>query len=153
MGKMWIGILIVVVLVAAGIWAYTSMGSSVKTVGQSPTSNFIASTPTKEAFASFKDVSFAYQILPGPISSNTQEALAGFTLTQNPQSDGSIMVKIDSEEYNLHNQINVPKGDSFYIIERMMGDDKDNKEYNLKEDYFVLVDASGYIVQKWPQQA
>lgn len=91
---------------------------------------------------------FAYQIAPGPLSSETKQALVGFQIDSQVQTDGSIVVKLtpkDSDDQNQ--QYMVKKGEILYFIEMTPVDDKrdQDKDLNLRDDYGVITDANGIV--------
>ncbi len=91
---------------------------------------------------------FAYQIAPGNLSTSAKQALVGWNITSQNQSDGSIVVTLtpkDSEDQNQ--QYTIKSGQALYFIEQTPVDDKANqdKDLNYRDDYGIIVDQSGVI--------
>ena len=91
---------------------------------------------------------YAYQIAPGDLSSNAKQALIGWNITSQSQSDKSTLVTLtpkDSEDQNL--QYIIKQGQVLYFIEQTPVDDKVDKDtdLNYRDDYGVITDQSGVI--------
>ncbi|MEI7961300.1 MAG: hypothetical protein WCI04_03105 [archaeon] len=149
-----VGVLVVLIIAGVAIWAAMSIGSYSSTnpvtglTAGITTGSQTSTTAPSLKFSSSPDFANAYEILPtkGP---NTDAALSGFNLSQSPKPNSSTQVTISSSEYNINRTINVAPGYSFFIIEKMMGDDSTGEEKNLRDDYFVLVNENGYISQEF----
>lgn len=98
--------------------------------------------------------SYAYQIFPGDLSSDAQQALLGFNMTTQTLADGSTQVSLtpirQNGEYSAQ-QFVVKQGDTLYFIETNFGDDfqdgNTSGDSSLGDDRGVLVDQNGYIIQ------
>ena len=147
------------IAVAMGIWGFNTQGDHLQNTlvtsdaqtgqGQSANANTDHQTGTKlgPLLSSMPYASAAYPIYPSPIDSNTQRALAGFTVSFSHSGNLVTMT------------INVVGGsqppvtrtfdasDKVYFIETRMGDDANgNGELNFNDDGLVITDASGHII-------
>ncbi len=96
---------------------------------------------------------YAYLISTPTLSSDAQEAITGFQLNTTSNSDGSTTYILTALKQSYYNQTyTIQPGQQLYFIERSMGDDNvaDNDDYNLGDDFAIVVDSSGNIVQGPP---
>lgn len=90
---------------------------------------------------------YAYRIYPGPETSRTRQATAGFTVQVNPRA-GAIVVSIAPTGSNQSAQTaTYPSSDRVYFIETTFGDDATDVDYNGGDDGLVVTNAQGYVVQ------
>ena len=93
----------------------------------------------------FRDKSF--QVYPGPIAPETQQALAGFDLTVQDQG-AQVILNLKALSSRYHDAtIPVDKTNTAYFVETSMHDDPNDRENNLNDDGVVIVNPDGYIVQ------
>jgi hypothetical protein len=93
---------------------------------------------------------YAYLISGETLSPEAQQALAGFQLNSTLNGDGSTTYVLTAVKQNYYNQTyTIKPGQNLYFIERSMGDDNvaDNDDYNLGDDFAIVVDSSGNIIQ------
>jgi hypothetical protein len=91
---------------------------------------------------------YAHLISGATLDSSAQAAMSGFSLAKNVLSDGSTQIVLKSTNQGYTDQTyTLKQGEQLYFIERTMGDDQQNQEFNLGDDTAVVVDANGYVVQ------
>lgn len=91
--------------------------------------------------------SYAFQVYPGPVSSQATAATAGFSVKVNPGS-GSFSVSVSAVGTTGAPQTSTyPTGDRVYFVEATLGDDSNNSDYNFGDDGVVVTNANGRIVQ------
>jgi len=88
---------------------------------------------------------YAYQVYPGSISADTEQALTGFELRFRPAGSGTVEVTASLPDGTTQTAT-FPSSDRLYFIETRTGDDGFGGETNLGDDGFVLTDAGGHIV-------
>jgi hypothetical protein len=99
------------------------------------------------AFSQSPDYAVAKQIFPGIISAEAKTAMQNFTMKTTTQADGSTMVTLTPKNAAEKQQIYfVKSGEKLYFVEKFPGDDASGSDNNLKDDYGIVVDASGNIV-------
>ncbi len=91
---------------------------------------------------------YAFQIFPGDLSENAKQALTGFNVKAEVQSDGSTLVTLtpkDSE--NQSQQYSIKPGQVLYYIEQTAADDNtdQDKDLNYRDDYGIVTDQNGII--------
>lgn len=129
--------LIAIIVVALGIWIYSSSGSNSSQTSQA----------TNELFSNSPLSKNAYLISTSTYDDNTKKALAGFSVTKNNLPDGSTQITLKAENPEYQTQTyTVKPGEKLYFIENSMSDDTNNTEKFIGDDHAVLVDANGYIV-------
>lgn len=147
MGKSLLIILLVAVCAVEGYMLYQKKSQPIVAI-QSKTPPRIPLLKKGDNFNDSPLKKFAYQIAPGPLSSETKQALVGFQIDSQTQTDGSIVVKLtpkDSDDQNM--QYTVKNGETLYFIEMTPVDDKgdQDKDLNLRDDYGVITDANGIV--------
>jgi hypothetical protein len=91
--------------------------------------------------------SYAYELYPGPVSSQAAAATAGFSVKVKPGS-GSFSVTVSAVGTSGPPQTSTyPSGDRVYFVEATLGDDSNNVDYNFGDDGVVITDAHGRLVQ------
>jgi hypothetical protein len=131
--------------------------SANNTQTNTPTGNMLtgnspaADPPQNNAKAKLSDTRFAnsaYLISGDTLDASAKSALAGFTMQKTANPDGSVSISLSSTNQNYQNQTyTLQPGQQLYFIERTMGDDGADTDFNLGDDTAVVVDANGYIVQ------
>jgi hypothetical protein len=96
-------------------------------------------------FSSTQYFPYAYQVYPGPISSQAQSALTGFNLTSTILQNGTTEVTLAIAGNNQHQYIILKPDYKLYVVETTFGDDGFNFDSSFGDDGFVVVDPSGYI--------
>jgi hypothetical protein len=107
----------------------------------------VTMTPSKVLFANTTDASVASKIFPGILSADAKKAIMNFDMKTTTQTNGDTLITLtpkdnDSEVQNY----TIKSGESLYFVEKFGGDDTASNDSNLKDDYGVVVDTSGYIV-------
>jgi len=91
--------------------------------------------------------SYAYQIYPGPETSQAQLATAGFAVKVSP-SLGHITISARADASSGPPQVTTyPSGDRVYFIEASFGDDSGNADYSYGDDGLVVTNSKGQIVE------
>jgi len=118
------------------------------TTGSNPLVNSTAPPDTsKVKLVDSPNGKFAFLISGDTINSDAKAALAGFNLDKTSNADGTTIIKLTSTNTEYVDQTYTLKnGEQLYFIERSMGDDSNNQEFNLGDDTAVIVDSEGYIV-------
>jgi hypothetical protein len=102
---------------------------------------------TGTVFASWQYRQYAFEVYPGPISSDGQRALAGFDLSVQDQGATVLLTfKALSSRYQ-DATVTVDKANTAYFIETSMRDDPNGQENQLNDDGVVMVDPQGYLLQ------
>jgi len=134
--------LLMALLVASG--AFAQSGSS----GSSQCRN-LKQTP-------YWRVAYAIAPMPSPTPSNTQQALDGFTVNTNKNSDGTVTVDIertgrsDAEKNETPDQDDIKVDTSkqrLYFLEGQFGDDAYGIDTQLNDEAVVLTDLNGCILK------
>ncbi|MGC8626323.1 MAG: hypothetical protein ACP5VR_02010 [Acidimicrobiales bacterium] len=90
---------------------------------------------------------YAYQIYPGPETSQAQLATAGFAIKVSV-SQGHITVSAQANGSSGPPQVTTyPAGDRVYFIEASFGDDSGNADYSYGDDGLVVTNSKGQIVE------
>jgi preprotein translocase subunit SecG len=156
-------VLLVIAIVIVGFLLFSSHPNSTgNVIAGSSNSNMMtsgnAAPPQKPTMMNFTGMllsnsplaNYAYLISTNPLSSQAQEAIIGFQLNSTPNPDGSTSYTLTATKQGYVSQAyTVQPGQSLYFIERSLGDDNaaDNDDFNLGDDFAVVVDANGYIIQ------
>ncbi|MDE1848548.1 MAG: hypothetical protein KGH55_00775 [Nanoarchaeota archaeon] len=135
-------IAIIVVLVVIGFIVFNPH--------KNVTSNVVSGTSSLPSSAvKFSDTPYypyAYLISSDTLSSEAQQALAGFDLNKTTNANGTMTYTLTAIAAGYVNQsYTLNSGQSLYFIERSLGDDADNNDYNLGDDFAIVVDSSGDI--------
>lgn len=97
--------------------------------------------------ASAQYANYAYQVYPGPLSSQAKTATTGFTVKVTPSS-GTIHVSVSAVGTSSAPQTSsYPTGDKVYFVETTLGDDSSDTDYNFGDDGVVVTNAKGRIVK------
>lgn len=129
-----------------------SSPSTTKTSGAgSSTTNSSSSTAPAQRIgpllSSTPYAQYAFQVYPGPETSQTRLATAGFKIQVQPRG-GAMQLRVAATGSGQGAQTsNFAFGDHVYFIEASLGDDSGNLEYNFGDDGLVITDAQGHIVQ------
>lgn len=119
-----------------------------KLSGQNPQAPRPALLAKGDKFADSPIFKYAYQIAPGDISATTTAALVGFSITKKTLTDGSIQVTLTPKDADDQFQTyTVKTGETLYFVEMSAGDDQGDTDKNLRDDYGVVVDANGLVIQ------
>lgn len=90
---------------------------------------------------------YAFQIYPGPESSQARLATAGFTIQVTPRT-GTIRLSVSASGSGQGAQTSTfPAGDRVYFVEAAFGDDSGGADYSFGDDGVVVTNAHGYLVQ------
>lgn len=85
----------------------------------------------------------SYLIAPGSVSQQSQSALDGYKMTVNQTAIGeNVTISYSGRGVTT----SLAAGDKLYIVETSFGDDAPGYEGSTADDGFVLVNASGYVV-------
>lgn len=143
---------VVVALIVAGILVSGrhSNPSNYPNIPYTGSSNPSQSSQSSQLFSASPYYQYAYQIFPGPLSSTSQEAIAGFNVSEQNNSDGSITINLVATNPNFPRlSYKVTQGDAVYFIETNFGEDSPTADYDglYLDDMVVVVNSSGYITQ------
>jgi hypothetical protein len=146
-----IGIVIVVIaVVVGGVLLFKSMRYTPSAVSSPSTSETAAGTPSGTAFADLPDASAAFKVYPGSLTSEAKTALIGWDINTTMNADGSATITLTpNRASDQMKSYTVPAGDGLYFVEKSRGDDDQdsNTDNNLQDDYGIIVDANGLVVQ------
>ncbi len=104
---------------------------------------------TGENFSSTPAYSHAYQIFPGQLTSQAQQAINGFDMKTSDLADGSTKITLTSKDQTDQSQsYTVKSGQKLYFVEMVLRDDANTgHDINLHDDYGVIVDGNGMVVR------
>jgi hypothetical protein len=143
----------IILLVYFSVSAGFQSGNTIKVIGnETPPANS-GNSAIPAGSIKFSDTPYypyAYQISGNSRSNMANQALAGFKLDKTDNSDGTTTYILTALKQEYVNQsYTLQPGQSLYFIEMSMGDDDtaNNADYNLGDDFAVVVDSNGYIVQ------
>jgi hypothetical protein len=140
-------VLIIVGIIVIGLILFFAGSAKTSQPSATQASNVISSQQLK--FADTPDAQHAYLISVDSYDATTSLALAGFSVGHTILADGSRQYTLVAQNPEYKNQTYIVKtGQKLYFIERMLGDDSDNEERNVRDDSAVLVDAGGFVVQQ-----
>lgn len=89
---------------------------------------------------------YAFQVYPGPESSQARQATIGFKINVVPQA-GMLKLSVAATGSGQGAQTSsFPVGDRIYFIEASLGDDS-GLDYNFGDDGVVVTNAQGHVVQ------
>lgn len=144
------------VLILVGVYFFVAVGTvqqsgnSIKSISTGQTTQNVGSENiTSQKFSDSADYQYSH-LISSPLSADAKTAINGFQLSQASNSDGSITYTFTAIEQSYTNQTyNVKPGENLYFIEKSSGDDDlaANADYGMRDDYAVIVDGNGYIVQ------
>lgn len=89
----------------------------------------------------------AYQIFPGPLSSNARKATTGFNIQMKNGSAGTTINIVATNPAYKNQSYTLTSGDKLYFIERTLIDDSNGEDRFPTDDMAVVVNSQGYIVQ------
>ena len=150
-------VLLAIALIIVGIVLFSSHSNSTGNVIAGSSTPIASPQNTSANMMKLSDspyANYAYLISTNPLSSQAQEAITGFQLNTTSNSDGSTTYILTAIKQSYYNQsYTIQPGQNLYFIERSMGDDNvaDNDDYNLGDDFAIVVDSNGYIIQGPPQ--
>ena len=102
---------------------------------------------SKILFSTSPDYSASVQIFPGELSDTAKMYLANFDMNTQAQSDGSTIVSLTPKGGSGPVQKYTVKSDQvLYFVEKFPGDDSNDNDLNMNDDYGVIVDSNGFIV-------
>lgn len=149
----------VLMALAMGIWGFNTQGGHLQNTlaasdaqtGQGPSANANANSQTETQIgpllSSMPYASAAYPLYPGPIDSNTQRALDGFTVSFSHTGNLVTMTVNVLGSSQSPVQRTFDASDKVYFIETRMGDDSNGGgDDNFNDDGLVITDASGHIL-------
>ncbi|HXQ19003.1 MAG TPA: hypothetical protein VN781_05185 [Acidimicrobiales bacterium] len=107
------------------------------------------STPQKlgPLLSSTQYASYAYQVYPGTVSSQTHAALAGFAVSVVPNGTGTVKLSVKANNSPSAQTKTYPASDRVYFIESTFGDDSGDADYNFGDDGVLITNAQGRIVE------
>lgn len=107
------------------------------------------STPQKlgPLLSSTQYASYAYQVYPGTVSSQTRLALAGFAVSVVPNGTGTVKLSVKATNSPSAQTKTYPASDRVYFIESTFGDDSGDADYNFGDDGVLVTNAQGRIVE------
>jgi hypothetical protein len=105
------------------------------------------STNTGTEFATWRYHDKSFQIYPGELSPDAEDALSGFDLSVEDQGTQVILhLKALSSRYHDAN-ITVDKANTAYFVETSMRDDPNGGENELNDDGVIAVNPDGYLIK------
>jgi hypothetical protein len=135
--------LLIVTLIIVGFVIFSNKPST--------TSNAIASGNISSNQVKLADTPYAnsaYLISSDTLSPEAQQAISGFSINKQTNSDGTTTINLIALNPEYQNQsYTLQSGQSLYFIETSWGDDGNGSETFLGDDHAVVVDSNGYIVQ------
>ena len=91
---------------------------------------------------------FAFKVAPGEVSSQSQAALAGWTIKSENLSDGSVQVTFTPKNSDdQSSQYILKQGQILYFVEMTPVDDssQQDSDTNLRDDYGIITDQNGIV--------
>ncbi len=132
---------------AASASATPGPGSTPTPAGTaSPAASATAGATTGPLLSSEPYASYAYQIWPGPVSSNAQLAMAGFTVHVAKSGKG-ITVSAAQTGQSAGSPHLYPTGAKVYMIDSNLGDEGGSVDYNVSDDGLIVTNAQGQMLQ------
>ncbi len=122
----------------------TSMLTSTQRATQQPVQTVQNSTSV--LFNSTGYAKYSYLISSANLSPQAQSALAGFKLSRNQLSNGTVELSISLDGSSQNSTVMLKPGYKMYIVETAFGDDGYSFDSSLGDDGFVMVDPNGYVV-------
>lgn len=156
-------IVLIVLVIALGIWIYLAnkmspettsnnlYNSSLTPVNQNSQNSQSNQTDqsTNQLFVDSPLYKNAYLISTPTYDANTKKALSGFTITKTVLADGSNQITLNAQNGEYTTQTYVVKpGEKLYFIEMNLSDDNGSTDKFIGDDQAILVDANGYIVME-----
>ena len=89
---------------------------------------------------------YAFRVYPGPETSRTRLAVAGFAINVSPRA-GALQLSVATVGSGQAPQTSMIRpGDRVYFIEATLGDDSGDQDYNFGDDGVVVTDAKGHVI-------
>jgi hypothetical protein len=108
----------------------------------------VPSAASTVRFDGWKYKQYAFQVFPGPVSTDAKTALAGFDLSVQDQSDGTVLLNLKALSSRYRDaSFTVDKKNAAYFVETSMRDDPNDAENNLNDDGLIVVSPDGYILK------
>ena len=143
--------LAVLVLIGGGVAMFNSKPSSSPSKAMASAASSISASTTMK-FADQPYAQYAYLIDPANLNAMdaaTKAAVAGFMITAQKAANGTVTVKLTSQNTEYHDQSYIlSPGEKLYFIEKNLGDDQNGTERFLGDDTAVVVDQNGTIVNQ-----
>lgn len=128
----------------------SSHASSPSTTSSSSSATSPPTAPSQKLgplLSSTQYAQYAFQIYPGPESSQARQATAGFTIQVTPRAR-TIELRVAAAGSGQGAQTSTfPAGDRVYFIEASLGDESGSVDYNFGDDGVAVTNPHGYIVQ------
>jgi len=138
--------LIAIVILALVIGGIAILSNKPTTTMNAIASGNVNSNQTKLSESPYAN--YAYLISSDSLSSEAQQAISGFNINKQTNSDGTTTINLVALNPEYQNQsYTLQPGQSLYFIERSMGDDGNGSETFLGDDHAIVVDSNGYIIQ------
>ncbi len=90
--------------------------------------------------------SYAYQVWPGPLSSDARLAMAGFVLKVTRQANGITVSAVQDGQKMTSASHFYPGGARVYVIDSSLGDEGGSVDYNVTDDGLVVTNARGQVL-------
>ncbi|MFA6995079.1 MAG: hypothetical protein WC249_01570 [Patescibacteria group bacterium] len=142
-------ILPVVLLLAAGCSLTSNVDlNSSNNQPNTPTNSPSVTTDTvSQKFVDQPYYSYSYLISGDTLSTDAQQALAGFALTKKALPDGTTQIDLKAQKAEYKDQQYILKsGEQLYFVEKFLADDQNNQENNILDDQAAVVDSQGNVV-------
>ena len=139
---------VIVVLAIIGAFLFLQGSAAKPTIVPGPTQSGGVPTQSGNAPIRLQDSQYApysYKIFPGPLSSQAQSALAGFSMQNRTFSNGTAIINLSANGQTAAS-FTVTANDSVYFVETSFGDDQGHYDGSLGDDFVLLVNQTGYIV-------
>lgn len=149
---------VVLVLAVLGVVMYMSKGSPQSTapVAMEQITPTETPTPTKkpfpkppvkgEVFANSEVKDLAHEVWPGKQTAEALVATKGWTIKSTMQKNGMTLVEfIPSEQVDKKSSYTVKKGETLYFVEVNPGDDSEEVDKFLQDDFGVIVGPDGLV--------
>jgi hypothetical protein len=108
----------------------------------------VPSAASTVRFDGWKYKQYAFQVFPGQVSADAKTALAGFDLSIQDKSDGTVLLNLKALSSRYRDAaFTVDKKNAAYFVETSMRDDPNNAENNLNDDGLIVVSPDGYILK------
>lgn len=108
----------------------------------------VPSTAPTVRFDGWKYKQYAFQVFPGPVSTDAKTALAGFDFSIQDQTDGTVLLNLKALSSRYRDaSFTVDKKNTAYFVETSMRDDPNDAENNLNDDGLIVVNPDGYILK------
>lgn len=118
--------------------------------GTPPSATASASGPPGAAgptLSSEPYASYAYQVWPGPLNANEEQAMAGFTLMVTRRGDG-IALKATNDGAAVRSASRFyPSGAKVYVIDSTLGDEGGSVDYDTADDGLVVTNSRGQVLR------